>query len=319
VVTLIAGLVRTAVYWAVLVRFNIRPDFPLDRAVARALVINGAPIAITSFLSLAYMHADKLITTAMIGEKSTGQLTAGFVIVFGVIELLSVTVMVAVFPLMSRTYASGQREMFDFMIEKLSFFNLILSLPIAIYVSLLAVPLSAWLFGAGYTKTADVLQILIWYTVVTMVGNVFSKALLVQNRQARLMIIRTGGLVLNVALNVVLLPSIGVPGAALATLIAESVILVVIVRSFIFPRDWWVRVLNHLGRMAVAALLLAGTVLMLREAHPLLAAIVGVPVYGAAVLVTGVIGKDDWDLIYRMAIAMPGGTVIGRYWKRQLA
>jgi hypothetical protein len=35
-------------------------------------------------------------------------------------------------------------------------------------------------------------------------------------------------------------------------------------------------------------------------------------------LVVGVIGKDDWDLIYRLAIAMPGGAVIARYWKRQL-
>ncbi len=238
---------------------------------------------------------------------------------FGVIELLSVTVMVAVFPLMSRTYASGQREMFDFMIEKLSFFNLILSLPIAIFTSLLAVPLSAWVFGEGYTKTADVLQILIWFTVVTMVGNVFSKALLVQNQQRWLMIIRMGGLVLNIALNILLLPSIGVAGSALATLIAESVILVLIVRSFTFPAGWWARVLRHLGRLALAALLLAGIVLLLRDVHPLLAALAGGPVYLAAVLGFGVIGKDDWDLLYRLAIAMPGGAIIGRYWKRRLA
>jgi O-antigen/teichoic acid export membrane protein len=319
VATLIAGMVRAAVYWIALLHFKIRPAFPVDWEIARILVISGAPIAVTSFLSLAYTHADKLLTTALIGTDSTGQLTAGFVIVFGVVELLSVTIMVAVYPLMSRTFASGQHELFDLMIEKLSFFNLILSLPIAIYTSLLAVPLSAWLFGAGYTRTASVLQILIWFTVVTMIGNVFSKALLVQNRQTRLMVIRSGGLVLNIALNLALLPTVGVTGSALATLIAESVILVLIVRSFTFPADWWARVISHLWRLAVAAVLLAVTVALLREAHPLLAAVGGVPVYLIAVLVVGVIGKDDWDLIYRLAIAMPGGTVIARYWKRQLA
>ena len=121
----------------------------------RILLINGAPIAMTSFLALAYQHADKLITTALIGTDGTGQLTAGFVIVFGVIELLSTTVLVAVFPLMSRTYGSGQRELFELMLEKLSFFNLMLSLPIAIYTSLLAVPLAAWLFGAGLHADGD--------------------------------------------------------------------------------------------------------------------------------------------------------------------
>ncbi|MBN1565610.1 MAG: flippase [Anaerolineae bacterium] len=318
IATTIAGLLRAGVYWAVLLRFNIRPSFPVNWEIARALVINGAPIAATSFLSLAYMHSDKLITTALIGEESTGQLMAGFVIVFGVVELLSVTVMVAVFPLMSRTYGSGELAMFDFMIEKLSFFNLILSLPLAVYTSLLAVPLSTWIFGPDYTRTADVLQVLIWYTVVTMVSNVFSKAMLIQNRQTRLLLIRSGGLVINIMLNIILLPIVGIPGAAIATLIAESVILVLIVRSFAFPAEWWARVTGHLWRLALISVILAGIVFALREIHPLVAALIGVPMYGALVIVSGTIAKDDWDLIYRLAMAIPGGHVIGRYWKREL-
>ncbi|MBN1202841.1 MAG: polysaccharide biosynthesis C-terminal domain-containing protein [Anaerolineae bacterium] len=317
--TLIAGLARTGVYWIVLLRTGTRPVFPLDRVVAWGLVVNGAPLALTSFLSLAYSHTDKLITTALIGTDDTGQLTAGFVIVFGVIELLSTTVLVAVFPLMSRTYSSGQQTMFDFMLEKLAFFNLTLSLPIGIYTSLLAVPLSSLVFGPDYTRTADILRYLIWYTVVTMVGNVFSKALLVQNRQRLLLIIRSGGLGLNILLNLILLPELGVVGAAVATLIAEAVILVTILYVFDLSSDWWQRMINHLWRLGVAALALAGTVLLLREVHPLLAAVVGAPVYAGLVLVSGAVAQDDWDLIYRLAMAMPGGTRIGRYWKRQLA
>lgn len=319
IATTIAGLLRAGVYWVVLLRFKVRPTFPLDWGIARALIVNGAPIAATSFLSLAYMHSDKLIATALIGEESTGQLMAGFVVVFGVVELLSVTVMVAVYPLMSRTYGGGEFEMFDFMIEKLSFFNLILSLPLAVYTSLLAVPLSAWIFGADYTRTADVLQVLIWYAVVTMVGNVFSKAMLIQNRQARLLLIRSGGLVIYIALNVVLLKALGIPGAAVAMLIAESVILVLIVRSFTFPAAWWARTVGHLWRLALISGILVGIVLVLREIHPVVAALIGVPVYGLLVIISRTIAQDDWDLIYRMVMAMPGGTIVGRYWKRKLA
>jgi len=316
--TLIAGLLRAAVYWAVLLRIGARPEFPVDRRVARGLLVAGWPIAVTSFLALAYQHADKLITTAVIGEAGTGQLTAGFVIVFGVVELLSTTVLVAVFPLMSRTYASGQQRLFEVMLEKLAFFNLTLSLPVGIFTSLLAVPIAAWVFGAEFTKTADVLRVLIWYTVVTMVFNVFAKALLVQNRQRRLMIIRSSGLVLNVLLLLVLLPALDVPGAAVATLIAESAILIAVIRSFTFPADWWGRVINHLWRLAVVGVALAALVLALRAVHPVVAAVVGVPAYVAMLLLSGAMAQDDWDLIYRLAIAMPGGTVIGRYWKRQL-
>lgn len=317
--TIAAGLLRAGAFWWALLRTGTRPTFPLDRAIARGLLINGAPIAITSFLSLAYQHTDKLLTTALIGEDATGQLTAGFVIVFGVIELLSTTVLVAVFPLMSRAYGTGMQAMFEFMLEKLAFFNLTISLPIALYTSLLAVPLSALLFGKGFTRTADVLQILIWYTVVTMVTNVFSQALMVQNRQRRILAIRAGGLSLNILLLVTLLPLIGVQGAAVASLTAEIVVLTLLVRSFVFPADWWGRVRSHVGRLALAAVGLAAVVLALRAVHPLLAAVAGAPVYLGLVVLTGAIAPDDWDLIYRLAIAAPGGSVVQRYWKRELA
>lgn len=316
--TLIAGVARAAVYWIALLRQGARPAFPADRGIMRGLLRDGWPIAVTSFLALAYQHADKLVTTALIGEEGTGQLTAGFVIVFGVIELLSTTVLVAVFPLMSRTWGGGHRAMFDFMLEKLAFFNLTLSLPIGVFTSLLAVPLSAWVFGDEYTQTADVLQILIWYTVVTMVVNVFAKALLVQNRQRQLMIIRVSGLALNVALLLVLLPVLDVPGAAVATLTAETAILVAVVGSFTFPTDWWARTVSHLWRLALVAVALAAIILALRGIHPLLAVVIGAPTYVIMLLLSGAFAKDDWDLIYRLATAMPGGHIVTRYWQRKL-
>jgi len=208
--------------------------------------------------------------------------------------------------------------MFEFMIEKLSFFTLVISLPIGIFTSLLAVPLAGLLFGSEYTRTADVLRILIWYTVVTMVANVFAQALLIENRQRRTLAIRSAGLAINIALNLLLLPRIGVPGAAVASLVAECIVLALLVRSFTFPPGWWANVIRRLVRLAAAGAVLAGIVLALRGAHPLLAAGAGAPAYVGLVLASGAIAKDDWDLIYRLAIAMPGGTMIGRYWQRQL-
>jgi len=314
-----AGVLRSAAMWLALRRTGVRPRFPVSRTIARGLVINGAPLALASFLTLAYQHTDKLITTAMLGEDRTGQLTAAFVISFGVIELLSTTVLVAVFPLMSRTYSDGMRALFEFMIEKLAFFNLLISLPIALVIALLSVPLSGLLFGPDFTRTASVLQVLIWYTVVTMVGNVFAQALLVENRQRRTLIIRASGLAVNVALNIALLPLIGVAGAAVASLLAELMVLAGLVSSFRFQPDWWARVRSHLWRMALAGAGMAAAIVLLRGVSPVLAGAAGAAVYLALVLVLGAIAPDDWDLIYRLVMAMPGGAWVGRWWKRELA
>jgi stage V sporulation protein B len=315
---MIAGIGRMLAYWWIVWRLKIHPAFPIDRRIARSLLIDGAPLALSALLTLAYTHTDKLLTTALIGTEGTGNLTAGFVIVFGITELLSITVLVAVFPLMSRAYASGMREMFNFMVEKLSFFNLLVSLPIGIYMSLLAVPLASLLFGPDFTRVAGIMRILIWYTVVNMIAAVFAQGLIIQHHQRRLLAIRTGGLLVNIVLNLILLPRLGVNGSATANLIAESGVLLFMLHSFDLPAEWWQRGISHLWRLALAGVGLAAVLLLIRGIHPLLAAILGAPVYLGLVLVSGAIAKDDWDLIYRMSIAMPGGTVIGRYWKREL-
>ena len=74
-------------------QLGVRPQFPFDRNIGIPLLVNSAPLALSAFLSLAYQHADKLMTTGILGEEGTGYLTVAFVINFGVIELFSTTVL----------------------------------------------------------------------------------------------------------------------------------------------------------------------------------------------------------------------------------
>ena len=55
---------------------------------------------------------------------------------------------------------------------------------------------------------------------------------LIQNRQVRLVIVRAGGLLLNIVLNVILLPRIGPVGAAISGVIAELIVTVILLREW---------------------------------------------------------------------------------------
>ena len=78
------------------------------------------------------------------------------------------------------------------------------------------------LLGEAYAPSAGILRLLIWYTAITMFGNVFSMGLLIQNRQRRILLIRGGGLALNVTLSAILLLHWGDPrGAVIASIIGE--------------------------------------------------------------------------------------------------
>ena len=316
---IISGLARSSVLVVLNLRAGLRPEFPFDGTIARALIVNSAPVALSSVLTLAYQHADKLLTTGFLGERVTGYLTAAFVINFGVIELFSVSVIVAAYPLLARYYDDGANRFFGGMIEKLARYKLIIGLPLALSISILADKIMVPLLGEAYAPSAGILRLLIWYTAITMFGNVFSMGLLIQNRQRRLLLIRGGGLTLNVALTAILLLRWGDPrGAVIASIIGEILVASLLLTGFRAAGLAW----RGLAQSALKLLIIAGPtaliMLALREHLVLLPVLGGAAVYIAGLLLTRVLSADDWDLLYQLAASIPGGGFLARYWRRDV-
>jgi O-antigen/teichoic acid export membrane protein len=317
--TIFSGIVRSATLWTALHRTGARPAFPLDRDVAKLLLLNSAPLAMSAFLSLAYQHADKLMTTSLIGETGTGYLTAAFVVIYGVIELLSTTILIATYPLMSRVYDSvGGDDLFGFIVGKLAFFTLIVSLPLSLTLTIFATDITVPLFGADFRPTADVLRVLIWYALVTMVANVFAQGFMVQNQQRRLLAIRATGLGLNIILNLLLITRIGVIGAAVASVLAECLVLGLMLANFRAAGWDWRVLLPRLARVAALGLVVGLAMLLLNPVHWILGMVAGLALYAVGIPLFGTLAADDWDLLYRLTAAMPGGSLILRFWRRDV-
>ncbi len=314
----VAGVLRSTALWVLAWRAGIRPVWPFDWSLAKPLIINSAPLALSAFISLAYQQVDKLITNRLIGDSETGYLVAAFVIFFGVVELLNTTILTAFYPLMARSYGDGKNDQFGFIVEKLAFFTLLICLPITLVVSLFSHWLTMPIWRENLRPAADVLSILIWYALVMMVGNNLSQAMLVQNRQRRLLFIRLCGLGINLVLLAILLPRLGVHGAPLASLIAESSVFVLILMNF-HAVGWDVRrIAPRVLRLILVGVVTGAVMLVLRDASWILALIGGLVIYTAGILSLRVLAADDWDLLYRLSAALPGGKFILRYWKRDV-
>lgn len=314
----IAGVLRSAALWLLARRAGIRPVWPLDWSIARPLLINSAPLAFTAFLTLAYQQVDKLVTSRLIGDKETGYLAAAFVIFFGVVELLNTTIITAMYPLMARAYGDGKNVQFGFIVEKMAFFTLLLCLPLTLTISLFAGPLTTPIWKEAYRPAAGVLSILIWYALIMMVGNMFSQAMLVQNRQRSLLLIKACGLGINLVLLFLLLPRLGVPGAPLSSVVAESGVFTLLLLTF-RASGWNVwHIAARVGRLLLVGLVAAVVMLALRDANWVVALGVGLVVYAVGVLALRVLAAEDWDFLYRLSAALPGGGLIRRYWRRDV-
>ena len=314
-----SGLLRSLALMSLNVRAGLLPVFPLDRGLTRKLLINSAPLALSALLTLAYQHADKLMTTGLLGESVTGYLVVAFVINFGVIELVSSSVLVAAYPLLSRYYQDGRNPVFGFMIEKLALWMLLIGVPLALAISILAEAIILPLLGETYAPSAGILRLLIWYTAITMFGNVFSKALLIQNRQRSLLAIRAAGLALNVALTAWLLVAWGDPRGAVAASIVGELLIVSLLLATFRAVGWRPQALAGKGaRLLTIAAPTGFVMLALREAFVALPLLAGLAVYAGGILALRVLRSDDWDLLYRLATALPGGAALRRIWKRDI-
>jgi O-antigen/teichoic acid export membrane protein len=309
--TLLAGVARScALTWAN-VRDGLRPRFPLERALILSLVLNSLPLMMAGFLSLAYQHADKLMTTAILGERNTGYLAPAFLINFGMIEIISTTLLVAVYPMLSRYYHDDAlRPAFGTLTHTLARFMLMASLPLVLALSLFAPQVIATLYNDSYAPTAGILAVLVWYTLLTMVGNVFSKSLLIQNRQRLTLAIRAFSLLMNVALNALLLfQTRDARGAAIASVLAEAFATGAMLWAFraegFDRRAFAVAVARVLGAGAVGA----GAMLVVGGVHFVAGAIVGGLAYAGALVAFGAFSAWDVALLRQLGASLP---VVGR-------
>ena len=314
--TLLSGLLRSAALTGFHLRAGLRPSFPVDRALAWALLRDSFPLMVAALLAMSYQHADKLMTTAILNAQATGYLAPAYVITFGVIEVFNTTLLLATFPMLARSRDESP-ALFAMWVDRLSRFMLLIALPIALSLSIFAEPFIHLLFSDRYNPTIPLLQLLIWATLCMMMGNIFVRALLIQNRQHTSTLIRALCLGVNITLNAALLYRYrDIRGTALATLIAEVLSLVLLMLVLRLEAFSWRAHLKGVGRILLLGAVSAAAMLLAGGWHWTLGMATGGLVYAAGLVWGRVLSADDWSFVYRFVGALPLGTHIQSLWGR---
>ncbi len=103
-----------------------------------------------------------------------------------------------------------------------------LAIGIAVPVTIFSDQIIQLLFGSEFSSAAPVLTIYIWAGVAVFLG-VASSQFLINENLTKLSFIRNFiGMILNVVLNLILIPKYGIIGSAVATLVSYSVVIFVL-------------------------------------------------------------------------------------------
>jgi O-antigen/teichoic acid export membrane protein len=246
-----------------------------DRQAWRELVVAGIPIGVTLAVNEVYFRADTFILSLFRPFSEVGLYTFAYR-VYELLALFPAIVMTSIFPLLSR-FLGARRDAAERVIDAAADLFVAVGVPIAAGGLVLAPEIARVVAGEDFVYAATPLRILLCASLPAWISGLLGYALIAAGRQRSVLVLSVTALVLNVALNLALVPSYG-PDAAAAVALGSEVLLVT---------GGWILVRRHLAIVPRLALLW--------RALP------------AAAVMAAVVW---WQRDLSLAILVPGGAVI---------
>ena len=288
----------SCVYFAVVLAARrvarIRPSF--DPIFIVNWLVKGLPFAATFAITTIYFKIDVPILALLRGHEETGFYVAAYK-PFEALLFIPVSMLSVVFPVL----AVSQRGPGGGLSGAVSrFYKALLALgcPIAVGMFMLAGPLRILY---SYPESERALQILALGIPFLFVCNAFIGALNAIDRQLTFTWAALVSMVVNVALNLALIPPFGYLGASWATVLTE--VAIVAMGWYLTARHLTAVPLLALSwRILLASLVMGAALYPLRDVHgPMIAVAVvaGALVYGLALLLVGAADPDEMRLLRR--------------------
>ncbi len=198
--------------------FEIFKNF--DKKIISEFFNNCWPLAFTGLFGIFMLNIDIVMlgwwrTTEEIGYYSASQRIAQ------ILYTLPAILASAVFPAMARFVKQNEFDKLKILNEKAITILYLIAVPLIIGGIVLGAPLIEFIFGKEYLPASLSFQILIITLIIHFPAAILNNLIMAHNQQKRLVKYVTIGSLSNIVFNALLIPSFGIAGAAIATVIAQ--------------------------------------------------------------------------------------------------
>ncbi len=206
----------------------LRPRLSFDYAAWLRLLKEAAPLALGGVLTIVFYRIDVVMLSKLDTFEATG--VYGITYKFAdVVHFASSSITFAVMPLLVRAWPHDMPA-FNRAFRRAFLISAVIGAFVIVELLLFARPAISLLYGERYAVGANAARLVVTGEVVHFLTGLALNTLVAVGRHRQYPIAALVGVVLNITLNLWLIPAASYTGAAVATLVTELVVAAILVR-----------------------------------------------------------------------------------------
>lgn len=213
-------------YVAIYFQDNFRLFFKLSgKTLSRykdEIISTALPVIGVSFLTYAIARVDQIMIGNMLGDYELGKFAVAVKLV-DIWQFLPFAVINSFYPVIIRSFTEHDEKIYERKLVKLYGALAFISLSFSITVYFIAPYLINLLYGAEYSGAGDYLSLYCWLTIPVFYLHALVKILVLEKKVVVYLYLLALTFVLNLVLNFLLIPKLGVQGAIIAALSSYAV------------------------------------------------------------------------------------------------
>ncbi len=193
-------------------RFNVDIGFSVLKE-SYHFIISGIMVGL-------YTQMDRIMIGQLLSDKDVGLYTTAAAIC-GMWIFIPTAIIDSFQANIMEEKKSGNESRYILRLEQLYSFIIWMCLIVSLCVSVIAGPVVNLMYGSAYMGAVETLKILIWSETFSMIGTARGIWILCENKNRYVKYYLFVGTVINLTLNSILIPRLGINGASFATLATQ--------------------------------------------------------------------------------------------------
>ncbi|WP_321423217.1 flippase [uncultured Methanobacterium sp.] len=272
-----------------------RTKFLVSSKFSKYLIMGGLPFGLAIAFNTIFFNFDIVAITHYVGNAATGWYSLP-VYVLTVLLTFFYSISAAIFPTFSNFFKS-QEDLLKEGYEKTYKFLFMVITPLTLVLYILASPIILYFFGNQFFNSILIFQILIWLLIPLTIARFIEMVLAAINKQK--IVTYTLGIfaVMNIILDIALIPSMGYFGAIIGTLVSQLLVF--------FMGLWFIsRYLDLPAKFTLKMILITGILgvvsISFKDMNHYIVSIIIIGSYLVLLKVFNCFKKDDLELFKKV-------------------